>query len=527
MISFLRYAKNRFLYNVLRILIIAGIGFLIGSCEVKADELQDFNFMDKGNNSFIINSNSSVSGTFSVVVEDMTQAYPYVNLLIATTGYPEITITENAYFANTVIKKLYSSGTSTINGYNADLYVIQFATRGTGWNCSSTGANCYISTNLRLKNIYDYNAYYQLQSISLTNAVLTDDYLANMQINQNNQIIEQGKETNDKLDNLNDTLKDNFNECRPSVNLYNPKEAYIIGAFNQDIALNYYYNLTPGETYTFSTPHSWTSINVYDSSDNKIRTYGNSENSYTQTVTIQPGDSYLVLVFNAGNYTDINSYDFTGVQFQKGTISTSYEPFGEEICKNKIDETNDKLDQAENTRKGIWETIKDLPNQFMNMLKGLFIPEDGYFEYWFNDLKSFFETKLGFLATPFTIFVEFIEKYLELDSSADIIINIPDITVPNFEDYVIVHATSFNWTETLKSKDSLNALWQLYLAFIDVYLILNFINFCETKYNRIFGGDTANYEYYTVEDSYTYDNNTGEVLSSRRNERKTTRKKVE
>lgn len=65
------------------------------------------------------------------------------------------------------------------------------------------------------------------------------------------------------------------------------------------------------------------------------------------------------------------------------------------------------------------------------------------------------------------------------------------------------------------------------MSFIDVYLILNFINLCESKYNRIFGGDTTNYEYYTVEDSYTFDNDTGEVLSARRNERTTTRKKVE
>lgn len=205
--------------------------------------------------------------------------------------------------------------------------------------------------------------------------------------------------------------------------------------------------------------------------------------------------------------------------------SATYEKVDEIL--QDVGQVNDKLDQAEETRKGIWQTIKDLPNAFLDMLKSLFIPEDGYFEDWFNDLSSFFEEKLGFLATPFTIIIDFINRYLELDSSSDIVINIPEITVPNFEDHVIVEATTFNWSETLKSKEALNTLWQLYLAFVDVYLILNFINFCENKYNRIFGGDTTQYEYYTVEDSYTYDNNTGEVLSSRRNERTTTRKKVE
>lgn len=193
----------------------------------------------------------------------------------------------------------------------------------------------------------------------------------------------------------------------------------------------------------------------------------------------------------------------------------------------KLDSVNSNLEKAEETRKGIWETIKDLPNQFLNMLKSLFIPEDGYFETWFNDLKTFFEDKLGFLATPFTIFIDFINMYLNLDSSTDIIITIPDITVPNFENYKIISATTLNWSELLKSKESLNALWQLYLSFVDVFLILNFIGLCETKYNRIFGGDTSNYEYYTVEDSITYDGQTGEVTGRRQNERRTTRKKVE
>lgn len=171
--------------------------------------------------------------------------------------------------------------------------------------------------------------------------------------------------------------------------------------------------------------------------------------------------------------------------------------------------------------------FKDLLDGILEGLKKLFIPEDDYFKNWFDDFKTYFEEKLGFIATPFTIIIDFVNSYLNLSSSNDIIIDVPDITVPNFEENKIISATTFNWSQTLRSKQALNTLWQLYLSFIDVYLILNFINLCESKYNRIFGGDTTNYEYYTVEDSYTFDNDTGEVLSARRNERTTTRKKVE
>ena len=208
---------------------------------------------------------------------------------------------------------------------------------------------------------------------------------------------------------------------------------------------------------------------------------------------------------------------------------------------NKLDETNQELGDLNNSMTSESEDFDDsscgvicklgkipvkIIDGIINGIKSLFIPEDGYFENWFNDLKLFFEEKLGFLAAPFTIFIDFVNMYLNLDADTDIIINIPDIYVPNFEEYKIISATTFNWSELLKSKESLNTLWQLYLAFVDVFLILNFINLCESKYNAIFGGNNSNYEYYTVEDSITYDNDTGEVTGRRMNERRTTRKKV-
>lgn len=288
-------------------------------------------------------------------------------------------------------------------------------------------------------------------------------------------------------------------------------------------------------TYTATINYSFTAIS--DASSFALGSWNNNGSGFAFFQHNQTSDfslTSLSIEKNADN-TIINQNE-TIINQNQGIIDNQ----------NK---TNEKLDEAENTRKGIWETIKSIPgtigtffdnlgtkigNFFKDLLDGiidglktLFIPEDGYFETWFNNFKNYFEVKLGFLATPFTIFIDFVNSYLELDSSNDIIIDIPDITVPNFEENKIVSATSFNWSQTLKSKESLNTLWQLYLSFVDVYLILNFINLCENKYNRIFGGDTSNYEYYTVEDSYTFDNDTGEVLSSRRNERTTTRKKVD
>ena len=67
----------------------------------------------------------------------------------------------------------------------------------------------------------------------------------------------------------------------------------------------------------------------------------------------------------------------------------------------------------------------------------------------------------------------------------------------------------------------------LYLDFIDVFLILNFLGLCEVTYNRIFGGDTSQYEYYTVEDTYSINDETGEATNHQLRQRRTRREKVE
>ena len=67
--------------------------------------------------------------------------------------------------------------------------------------------------------------------------------------------------------------------------------------------------------------------------------------------------------------------------------------------------TNDKLDEAQETRKGIWETIKGIPGKLLDMLKGLFIPDDFDF---INDFKEVLEDKLGFIAEVPLAVIDFI-----------------------------------------------------------------------------------------------------------------------
>lgn len=402
---------------------------------------------------------------------------------------------------------------------------------------------------------------------------------SNVIIDQNNKIIDQNNQNTDKildsnkentdkiLDSNKDTqnvIKDQFNSCRDSVNLLDLKD----GTYSSNgitaivkhgiitlngtstatafltISTNSYINWISGQNYTVSL------FNVNSNKNLKFRIESNgiydtsleSVNN-TRTFSYVSGQGIFTnkIIIRIENGTSLTNF-VVKPQIQEGSSGTEYEPYGQQICSNKLDEQT-------KTSKSIWETIKSFPSTFLkfftdlgdkigkffdnlltgiiNGLKSLFIPSDDFFSNWWNDFKSFMEAKLGFLSKPIDIFITFISSYLNL-SESNIVINIPNITVPNFEDHIIIKAQTFNWKQLLESKPSFKTLWELYLDFIDVYLIFNFIGLCEVVYARIFGGDTNIYEYYTVEDSYYYDSESGEVQGSpKHSERKTTRRKKE
>lgn len=66
-----------------------------------------------------------------------------------------------------------------------------------------------------------------------------------------------------------------------------------------------------------------------------------------------------------------------------------------ENTQNIINTENKNHEEAEESRKGIWNTIKELPSKFLDMLISLFIPDDFSF---LHNLKDSLENKLGFIA---------------------------------------------------------------------------------------------------------------------------------
>lgn len=461
------------------------------------------------------------------------------------------------------VKYNYEQG----NYYNELVYsnVANKSTLQFSFKTASNGNASYIlvpwTTKTNMNKVYYFN---QIIIDDLGTTSVTQDQINSSLNNQTTEINTSitNSENNikgsikDSENNIKDGIKEGFESCRDSYNLLNYKIAYgasstnvsfLENGFNVDgrfaavvvveglkINTNYYLqyiteNIVGNTKYVLVFPHGDTS--------GSLKSFGSGTGG-----TFNTGSNTSIDIWFYSGVGSPGNVNFSNIMLNEGTTSKSYEEYGQTICSNRIDDTNKKLDEQNNTSKGILGKLKDLlsyinpfsDNFFVyklielliDALKSLFIPKDGFFMDWWNDFKSYMNLKLGFLTKPIDIFISFISGYLNL-SDSNIIINIPDITVPNFEDHIIIHSQSFNWKELLQSKTSLNNLWQLYLDFIDVFLIFNFIGLCESVYARIFGGDTSNYEYYTVDDSYYYDNSTGEVSgASKHSERTTFRKKV-
>lgn len=125
--------------------------------------------------------------------------------------------------------------------------------------------------------------------------------------------------------------------------------------------------------------------------------------------------------------------------------------------------TNEKLDEAEETRKGIWETIKELPTMFLDMLLGLFIPDDFSF---LDNLKESLEDKLGFIAEIPISVLDFILNLANADWDS-----FDSITLPTIE----VFGVSFWDSQEISLQPAID-IFEPYKYFTDILCVILCVN---------------------------------------------------
>lgn len=289
----------------------------------------------------------------------------------------------------------------------------------------SSGTTTYGITSLDIVN----ETAKDTEKIIAGNDKNTDNIINNNDKNTNT-IIDKNKENTDKiLDSNKDTqnvIKDQFNSCRDSVNLFDKNTMIeLVGKFrNWDNGLitenssfvGIKVPVEPNSTYSISSnlPRALYSNLAFFSND--IYLSGSAFTSGSSFSTPE-NCNYITLAIK-------NTY--TWFQIQKGSSITSYEDFGK-ICTNKLDEQT-------KTSKNIWETIKSFPSTFskfftdladkigkffdnlltgiLNGIKSLFVPDDFSF---IDDFKTTLENKLGFIAS---IPIQLLDYLLSLKNKA-------------------------------------------------------------------------------------------------------------
>lgn len=167
-------------------------------------------------------------------------------------------------------------------------------------------------------------------------------------INQNiddmeQSIIDSNKETQE-------VIKDQFNSCRDSYNLFDKNSA----------TLNSGVNTSNGSLYQDTSQFSTDYIDI--SKYNSISTNGKSNSIgslygalYDENKTFLESITSSTDVLNIKNsnakYIRLTFYKtyLDNLMINEGSILLDYEPYGEEICSNKIDETNNQLGDLNNS----------------------------------------------------------------------------------------------------------------------------------------------------------------------------------
>lgn len=367
--------EKRILFYIVGWFIVAICIFLVGVINAKADTYTASQFeaklFDNFGPSLSAVSTNSVTGGWSGTIPSMT-----ANSSGAAWGFSSpIPIVANHTYAMSVIINGSYGGNLTLSTYNR-----------IGIGSSMSSAEESYETNTKVKEVSSKaipstdmlqfvftaessasyivfpfattysgsNQNYVFASViidDLGSSSLTQDEINNSLTNQtntlNNSINNSTNIITGEIDNLGedikDSIKDNFNSCRPSKNLFN--NAWVGNGVSAD-----FISVSANSHYIYSESGKGTAMNyrfyTSTSATTYVETWVGPDSYYTPS-----SNGYIKL------YKSNTTKNETMLEI--GTSITSYEPYGEEICSNKIDETNDKLDETNDKLDNLTGAITD------------------------------------------------------------------------------------------------------------------------------------------------------------------------
>lgn len=258
------------------------------------------------------------------------------------------------------VKYNYEQG----NYYNELVYsnIANKSTLQFSFKTASNGNASYIlipwTTKTNMNKAYYFN---QIIIDDLGTTSVTQDQINSSLNNQTNEINNSitNSENNikgaikDTEDNIKDGIKEGFESCRDSYNILQltPTVSGIAniksdGSIILDGTITQAYSIRIAN-YSYISGDYYFSFNSSGNLNGSYFIFSYSDTYYSfnndQTFNLsQNYSSYITLVILPGTYSNV----VIKPMIEKGTTKHSFEKFGETICKNRIDDTNDKLDDV-------------------------------------------------------------------------------------------------------------------------------------------------------------------------------------
>lgn len=199
--------------------------------------------------------------------------------------------------------------------------------------------------------------FFGISSVQIESKNANQDVIDNATNNTNNIINNNNSNTESIINSNKETqeiIKDQFNTCRDSVNLIN-KNDLTIGYISSDGTLH----TGGGSSYTTNILNLGSGTFTLSNARIEKICYYNDDNSFSSCTTL----STTLYTFTLTNFNKVrfqfNNSSIGDLMLNKGDSSLPYEPYGEKICTNKLDEANE-------TSKGIFGKLKDLFNWLTN-----------------------------------------------------------------------------------------------------------------------------------------------------------------
>lgn len=227
---------------------------------------------------------------------------------------------------------------------------------------------------------------------------------------------------------------------------------------------------------------SFTSTLAYPTSDYDFYFYGGNG--------VRVGD-YTTVNFPLHSSSDICYFTMDNkLGFQSGRFFYNDSSSLHVYCQTFIPPTAAQQDNE--TKKGIWESIKSLPGLIGEQIKSLFIPEPGFYTKYFDDLSEYFKPKLGLLYEIPVAAIDILTQLYEYEpSETGYFVHVPEVKMPvlingSWVDYVLIQEQNISFD--FLNEGAFATMYALYRSVLWLIYIVFLINLIIRKFNRILGG---------------------------------------